>query len=140
MQHSLYLERCTGKTQSSSSTDSSGGITESSGGIIVQVNNFGSVTNQTNIDRSISLPQADIQAGIEQLKQLIAAGSIPQTVGTEIVADVEDSLNEAGGRPTSRLKFSLLRLRDMLAAGGASADDVAKVAGAIAAVSGIIGG
>ncbi|MEU4580407.1 hypothetical protein [Nonomuraea sp. NPDC023979] len=115
-------------------------ITESSGGIIVQVNNFGSVANQTNIDHSISFPQADIQAGIGKLKQLIATGSIPETVGTEIVAEVEESLDEADGRPTSRLKASLLRLRDMLAVGGASADDVAKVAGAVTAVSEIIGG
>lgn len=66
----------------------------------MQINNFGPVTNQTNIDRSVFFPQADIQAGIGQLKQLMAAGSIPHTVGTEIVAEVEESLDEAGGRPT----------------------------------------
>ncbi|MEV5504399.1 hypothetical protein AB0M50_54245 [Nonomuraea fuscirosea] len=106
----------------------------------MQVNNFGSVTNQTNIDHSVTWPQADVQAGIAQLSQLIAAGSIPQTIGMEVVAEVEKSLNEAGGQPTSRLKASLLRLRDMLSVGGASADDVAKVAGAISAISAIIGG
>lgn len=106
----------------------------------MQVNNFGSVTNQTNIDRTISFPQGDIQAGIAQLRQLIAAGSIPQTAGTEVVIEVEESLNEANGQPSGRLKASLQKLRDLLAAGGASADNVAKVAGAITAVSAIIGG
>ncbi|MEV4563307.1 hypothetical protein AB0K12_05975 [Nonomuraea sp. NPDC049419] len=106
----------------------------------MQVNNFGPVTNQTNIDRGLSFPQTDIQAGIAQLRELIAAGSIPQAIGTEVVTEVEQSLNDADGQPTGRLKASLQRLRDMLAAGGASADDVAKVAGAITAVSGIVGG
>ncbi|MEQ4720199.1 hypothetical protein [Nonomuraea sp. B19D2] len=98
------------------------------------------MTNQTNIDRNISFPQADVQAGIAQLRQLIAAGSIPQAAGTEIVTEVEESLDEADGQPTGRLKASLQKLRDLLAVGGASADDVAKVAGAITAVSAIIGG
>ncbi|MEU6722934.1 hypothetical protein ABZ917_04370 [Nonomuraea wenchangensis] len=106
----------------------------------VQVNNFGSVTNQTNIERNISFPQTDIQAGIAQIGRLIAAGAIPEAAGAEVVAEVEDSLNEADGKPTNRLKVSLQKLRDMLAIGGASADDVAKVASAITAVSAIIGG
>jgi hypothetical protein len=106
----------------------------------VQVNNFGSVTNQTNIDRNITFPQSDVQAGIAQLRQLVTAGTIPQSAGTEVVAEVEESLNEADGQPTGRLKASLQKLRDMLAVGGASADDVAKVAGAITAVSAMLGG
>ncbi|SEU40094.1 hypothetical protein [Nonomuraea wenchangensis] len=106
----------------------------------MQVNNFGSVTNQTNIERNISFPQADIQAGIAQIGRLIAAGAIPEAAGAEVVAEVEESLNEADGKPTNRLKASLQKLRDLLAIGGASADDVAKVASAITAVSAIIGG
>ncbi|MEU4544879.1 hypothetical protein [Nonomuraea dietziae] len=106
----------------------------------MQVNNFGSVTHQTNIDRSVALPQADLQAGVAQLRELIATGAIPKNVGTEVVAEVEESLDEAGGQPTGRLKVALQRLRDLLAAGGASADDVAKVAGAITAISAIVGG
>ncbi|MEV5327956.1 hypothetical protein WBK31_07635 [Nonomuraea sp. N2-4H] len=106
----------------------------------MQVNNFGPVTNQTNIDRSFSFPRDDIQDGIAQLRKLIAAGAIPQVIGTEVVTEAEESLNGADGRPTGRLKASLQRLRDMLAVGGASADEVAKIAAAITAISGIVGG
>ncbi|MGI5155877.1 hypothetical protein [Microbispora sp. CA-102843] len=38
----------------------------------MQVNNFGSITNQTNIDRSFVSPRADLDAGVAQLKQLMA--------------------------------------------------------------------
>jgi hypothetical protein len=98
------------------------------------------VTNQTNIDRSISFPQADVQAGIAQLRHLIATGSVPQVIGAEVVAEVEESLAEADGQPTGRLKASLQKLHHLLSTGGASADAVAKVAGAISTVSAIIGG
>lgn len=106
----------------------------------VQVNNFGSVTNQTNIDRSVALPRADLQAGVAQLRALMAAGAIPGSEGPEVVAEVEAYLNEADGQPTGRLKAALQRLRHLLVVGGASADDVAKVAGAITAISAVIGG
>ncbi|MFF4125707.1 hypothetical protein ACFYYP_19460 [Microbispora rosea] len=106
----------------------------------MQVNNFGSVTNQTNIDRSFVSPRADLDAGVAQLKQLMAAGAIPESVGAEVVAEVGESLDEANGRPTGRLRAALVRLRDMLAIGGASADDIAKVAGAIAAITAALGG
>jgi hypothetical protein len=106
----------------------------------VQVNNFGPVTNQTNIDRSVTLPIADMRAAVAQLKALINAGAIPSAIGGEVVAEVENSLDESGGQPTTRMKAALQRLRDLLRRGGACADDVAKVTGAISAVSAIVGG
>ncbi|WP_336205862.1 hypothetical protein [Nonomuraea sp. LPB2021202275-12-8] len=106
----------------------------------MQVNNLGPITNQTNIDHSVALSRDDLQAGVAQLRSLIKAGAIPESVGSEVVAEVEASLNEANGQPTGRLKGALQRLRDLLAVGGASADDVAKVASAITAISAIVGG
>ncbi|MEV4105804.1 hypothetical protein AB0J42_36675 [Nonomuraea sp. NPDC049649] len=106
----------------------------------MQVNNYGSVTNQTNIDHSFAFPRADLDTGLAQLRQLVATGAIPQVIGTEVVTELEESLSEANGRPTGRLKAALVRLRDMLSIGGASADDVAKVASAITAITAALGG
>ncbi|GII32305.1 hypothetical protein [Planotetraspora mira] len=105
----------------------------------MQVNNNGPVFGQTNIDNSITLAQADLRVGLEQLKLLIGAGVLPESVGREVVGDMEAGLAQTGERAKNRLQVAGRRLREWVAIGGASADDVNKIWAVIAAISAAVG-
>ena len=106
----------------------------------MQVVTNGNVYFQHNIDNSVTYAQSDLRKGLEQLKQMIASGAVTTTGGSEVITEVAASLDEANGQPTGRLKAAAQRLRDILAKGGATAEDVGKIAAVIGAISAAIGG
>ncbi|MBN6051469.1 hypothetical protein JYK22_05935, partial [Nonomuraea sp. RK-328] len=109
----------------------------------MQVNNYGTVNGQNNTQNTYNAPTQNIfvrlRESLETLEQLIADGSVPPEAGMQAVRELRASMEESPAQPTGRLRAAAERVRTLLSAGGAAADDVGRAAQAIAAIGAAIG-
>lgn len=107
------------------------------------ITNNGTVIGQHNIQHNHG-PQMNISADLREtlrtLEGMIEAGAVEPAPGMQAARELRESLEEAGEQPTGRLRAAATRARELLASGGAAADDVSKVSTVIAAIGTFLGG